>query len=105
MAPDEQERRVRKVLLPALVVIGLAMIGLGVLVNTLFDRSLHQGIKGAYVESAPAAATPGATVKIAVSALAHARAGVTSAGTAGSSAHRVSASERGNPSPITRTAR
>ena len=86
MAHDEQARRRGRILWLALAGVGVAMVGLGVLVNTSFERSLRQGIEGAYVETKPAPAASAAGGKAALPASADARTPAAPAPTAAAAA-------------------
>lgn len=58
------------VLFPVLALVVLVLVGLGIVVNVLFERSIRQPIPGAYVQAPPSPAASGANVKVAQTAAA-----------------------------------
>lgn len=72
------------ILVPVLAVVVLVLVGIGIVVNVLFERSVREPIAGAYVQAPPSAAVSasGPNVKVAQTAVAGAGAASAPAKTA-----------------------
>jgi thiosulfate dehydrogenase len=76
-----------RVLVPALALVFVVLIGIGIAVNVLFERSVREPIAGAYVEAPPSAAASGANVQVAQTAAAGAGAASAPAKPAATAGH------------------